>query len=138
MSLLRSVSCSSDQYSSASLNEFDVDDYSTPEGNIDTADDARDCLASADLPEESIEALRKLHRGRLKSRLRVKPNRKRNETTNTYTDTIPGRVDSDQQRTPERQYISRRDDNRQRPAAKPKSSLQKRVHTFMTFFAFHR
>jgi hypothetical protein len=69
-SLSRSISISSD-YSSASLNEFDVDHYSTAAENADTDIDTENDMQGIALlrqifPEESIEALRRLHRGRSK------------------------------------------------------------------------
>ena len=100
MSLSRSVSCSSD-YSSASLNEFDVDDYSTPGGNTDTADDMQGiALLRQIFPEESIEALRKLHRGRVKKPSGETEYREDDERKQPIPIDFPELVDSDQQRTP--------------------------------------
>jgi hypothetical protein len=64
-SLSRSISS---DHSSASLNEFDVDHYSTSANtDTDTANDMQGiALLRQIFPEESIEALRRLHRGRSK------------------------------------------------------------------------
>jgi hypothetical protein len=101
VSLSRSVSCSSD-YSSASLNEFDVDDYSTPGANnhTDTADDMQGiALLRQIFPEESIDALRRLHRGRLKKPPSDETGH-REEDERKQPIYLPGRIDSDQPPSP--------------------------------------